>query len=100
MLGIEGGIGVTEVVLISLNLGRMAGKFTDDTICQGSRNTIEIKIQRTYVESNDTMRVKKIWFVNSFPNVNTPSSASASTDLTVINTEAKRRYLQTVRITG
>jgi hypothetical protein len=43
------------------------------------------------------MSVKNISFVNSLPNVNFPSCASASTDLIVMNTEAKRRYLDVIR---
>jgi heptaprenylglyceryl phosphate synthase len=75
----------------------MEREVTDVTMCQGSKKTREMNIQRTYVDSRDTMSVKNISFVNSLPNVNFPSWASASTDLMVMNTEAKRRYLEVIR---
>ena len=46
-----------------------------------------------YVDSKETMRVKKIEFVNSSEIVNFPSESCSWTDLTVIKTEAKVRYL-------
>ena len=63
------------------------------TICHASAKSRETKIQRMYVDSKETMRVKKIEFVKSSEIVNFPSESCSWTDLTVIKTEAKVRYL-------
>lgn len=60
-------------------------------MCHGSKNTIDANTQRMYVDSRDTIKVKNIVLVNNFEKVNFPSSASAITDLIVMNQEAKSR---------
>lgn len=50
---------VLELSVTMIWLGKV-GWLTEETICQGSRNTIEMKIQRTYVDKSDTIKVKNI----------------------------------------
>lgn len=64
---------------------------TDVTICHASAKSRDTNIQRMYVESNDTMRVKNMEFVNSSESVNSPSDSCSWTDLTVMKTEANVR---------
>lgn len=62
-------------------------------MCHASQKRREVKIQSMYVDSNETIKVKKIEFVKSSLKVNSPSASCSWTDLTVINTEANVRYL-------
>jgi hypothetical protein len=62
-------------------------------MCHASAKSRETKIQRMYVESSETMSVKKMEFVKSSESVNSPSESCSCTDLTVMKTEANVRYL-------
>ncbi len=63
-------------------------------MCHGSRKRIETRSQRTHVERRDTIKVKKSLFLNSSEMVNFFSDTCFWIDLTVMNIDAKTRYLQ------
>jgi hypothetical protein len=62
-------------------LGTRTGFLTEVTICHASRDITEMNIQRMYVDSRDTMRVKKMELENSCVNVNWCSPSSSFTAL-------------------
>lgn len=59
---------------------------TDETICQGSKNTMEMNIQSRYVDNKDTINVKNSVLVKMSESVNflSPWLSSDWTDFTVI----------------
>ncbi len=62
-------------------------------MCHGSKKRKDTRNQRMYVDSSETMRVKKTWFLKSSAMVNFFWAICDWMDLTVMKTDAKTRYL-------